>query len=535
MRRYFLVLCLMTCFVAGTSTSRVVCREFQHARHDTNNLMMVISNFGTFGQSETGNNGGLWWVHSGYEVPRYYIYGAGIWFGTIDSLTGDTLVTIGYNTSGGQSEFGPGLSGWSITHPAAIIYMYPDNWPPSPDTFPMAPQEPISDQDSWCCFNDCDSAYHMPGDTRPIGIEVYQSVYAWDRPEVVDIIFFVYDVKNVSVSDLHDCYIGVCTDCDIGIDGDCEFATGIVYREYVIDDDTIVVDDVGYQWEEQPIGTWPIYPGVIGFDLLQTPFDLVPGQDKDDDGIPDQYERDSAYYWDNLPQWQWDADLDGVPDWRDPSQWPQLGMAAYKKFLPAVVPSVDAERYATLAGYNFVSGLYEPYDTIIADPTDQMFLMSSGPFDLDLDSTLTLVFAIMVTAWSDQVPGSPPGYPTFETPDTALALVDDWAQLYNDMYWFLYTGIEEDCVFRISDSGLRVTPNPIAYSGSVCFSVKKAGYVILKLYNILGQFVATLFEGLTSVGDHELRLDASNLSHGTYFLVLETPEVGRSQSFIVVR
>jgi len=535
MRRYFLVLCLMICFVAGTSTSRVVYREYQHARHDINNLTMVISNFGTFGQHESGNTGGLWWLYSGYWLIGAYIYGAGIWFGTIDSLTGDTLVTIGYGPSGGQFEFGPGLSGWPVTHPAAVIYLYPNNWPPPAETLPMAPQEPISDQDSWCCFNDCDSAYHMPGDTRPIGIEVYQVVYLWDCTEVVDIIFLAYDVKNVSGSRLHDCYIGLCTDCDMGSEGADELSSGVLYGEYVIDDDTIIVDDVAYQWQEVQEGAWPIFPGVIGFDLLQTPFDLEPGQDKDGDGIPDQYERDSAYYWNSLPQWQWDADLDGVPDWRDPSEWPQFGMTALKRFTLDLEPYIDADRYATLAGYNILTGMYEPYDTVIPDPSDQRFLMSSGPFDLDSDSTVTLVFGIMVTAWSDDPPGAPPGYPIFETPDSALALVDDWAQLYYDMYWFLYTGIERNFELRNANCGMTISSNPVAFDGNVRFSLTQPCYVTLKLYNTLGQLVKTLFEGPISAGDHELRLDASNFSHGTYFLVLETPEARRSQSFIVVR
>ena len=292
---------------------------------------------------------------------------------------------------------------------------------------------------------------------------------------------------------------------------------------------------MGYQWEEQPIGTWPIYPGVIGFDLLQTPFDLVPGQDKDGDGIPDQYERDSAYYWNNLPQWQWDADRDSVPDWRDPSQWPQVGMTALKRFTRDVAPDDDADRYEILAGYDFVTGLYEPYDTLIPDVADYRFVMSSGPFDLDSDSTVTLVFAIMVTAWSDQAPGAPPGYPTFETPDSALALVDNWAQLYNDMYWFLYTGIGEDFELRNANCGISISPNPVTHSGNVCFSLGQPSHVTVKLYNTLGRLVKTLFEGSKYAGDHELRFNTRDLSHGVYFLVLETSEQSTSQSFVVVR
>jgi hypothetical protein len=187
MKKYVLVLALVICLGANTKTGSQSGREFQIIRHNINQVEMCISNYGKFGQDETGNNAGCWWP---IGTDHNYIYGAGIWFGTIDA--GDTLVTIGYGPSGGQSEGVPGLKDMPINHPNAIIYMHPDPWPAPPDTFPMAPQETVSHQDSWCCYNDCDSNYHMPGDTRPIGIEVYQTVYAWDISEIEDIIFFLH-------------------------------------------------------------------------------------------------------------------------------------------------------------------------------------------------------------------------------------------------------------------------------------------------------------------------------------------------------
>ena len=443
-------------------------------------------------------------------------------------MTGDTLVTIGYRPCGGESEFAPGLAGWSVNHPAAIIYIYPENWPASPDTLPMAPQDTVSHEDSWCCFNDCDSAYHMPGDTRPIGMEVYQTVYAWDSSFWGDMLYFTFDMKNVSGHTLRNCYLGMFADCDIGHEisgGTNDRCSGIVNREYVIGSDTIIVDDVAYQWQEtvEP-GTPPWFPGTIGFDLLQTPFDIQWGMDKDGDGILDQYERDSAYYVNNLPASQWDADNDGVPDWRDPSQWPQFGMTALKRFSLLFEPNSDAERYAVLAGYNFVTGLYEPYDTIPPDPDDQRFLMASGPFDLAPDSIVTCVFAVMLADWDD----------IYMRPDTAIAMIDKYAQDWYDMYWYLHTGIEENCEMRISDCEMIITPNPISRNGEVSFSLPKADHVSLKLYNIAGQLVNIVLDEYKSAGKHSLVLDCRGFPQGSYFLVLETSSFKKSQSFVIL-
>jgi len=522
MKKYVVVACIAISLGAGAVISSQSVRVLQIVRHDTNQVEMCISNYGKFGQDETGNGPGCWWpTGSGHS----YICGAGLWFGTIDSLTGDTLMTAGYNPHDGTSECAPGLQDMSVNHPCAIIYMYPENWPPPEDTFPVAPQDVVSHQDSWCCFNDCDPIYHAPGDTRPIGIEVYQTVYAWDRAEVEDIIFFVYDVKNVSGHALQDCYVGIGVHCAIGYWDPNDRCCGIVERQYCINGDTIVVDDIGYQWQEiEEWGTPPWFPGTIGFDLLQTPFDLVEGMDKDGDGILDQYERDSAYYVCNVPQYLWDVDNDGVPDWRDPSQWPQLGMTAFKRFtFPN--PNTDPERFLSMAGYNFITGQYEPFDTIPSGPGDWWILVeSSGPFSLLPDSSVTLIFAVVFADW-DQI---------FMRPDTALALIDQWAQDYYDMFWRLYTGIEENFEFRISNCGLRIIPNPVAERGIVSYSLAASAEVSLKLYNVAGKLVKTLFTGVKPAGVHEFNLNSHGLPQGTYFLVLQTEGNEVSRAVVVL-
>jgi hypothetical protein len=525
MKKYLVVTVMIVCLNAMTTSNNPI-RDFEVLRHNINNVELCISNYGKFGKDEGGNNPGCWWpIGSGQN----YIFGAGIWFGAVDALTGDTLVSEGHYCMGGGSEFAPGLAGWPHDHPCAIIYMYPENWPAPPDTLPMAPQDLVSHEDSWCCFNDCDSIYHVPGEAGPIGIEVYQTVYAWDIPFLEDIIFITYDVKNVSGHLLNDCYIGICANCDIGNESGAaanDRYTGIVCREYMVGGDTIVVDNVTYQWQEvEEPGTPTWFPGVIGFDLLQTPFDLVAGMDKDGDGIPDEYERDSTYYVTNLPAWMWDVDHDGVPDWRDPSQWPQIGMSALKQFRLNFEPQTDPERYATMAGYNILAGVYEPYDTLIPDPDDQRFLISSGPFDLEPDSIVTVVFALMFADWMG----------IYVRPDTALALIDQYAEDYYNMYWYLHTGITENCEMRISNCEMRILPNPISSSGLISFSLPVATDISLKLYNTLGQLVETVYDGFKPAGIYDLTIDTGKLPQGLYFVLLETKDFNTSRSIVIQR
>ena len=221
-------------------------RDFELKKHDINRVECYISNYGKFGQLDYWVGG--WWPKGS---DQNYIFGAGPWFGIIDQGIEDTLVSVGYNTYDATSEFVPGTKDVSYESPHAVIYMYPNFWPPPSNVFPMAPQKSKSYQDSWCAFNDLDPNYHHPGDTRPIEIEVYQTVHAWGNKYIEDIIFIKYEFKNVSGEPITDCYFGVVTDNDIGDEmGNAnDIMAGIVGRWYVIDGESLWVDNLSYQWQ----------------------------------------------------------------------------------------------------------------------------------------------------------------------------------------------------------------------------------------------------------------------------------------------
>jgi hypothetical protein len=395
-------------------------RVWDRKVHNIISLELWITNYGTIGNP----------LYYPRGSGQNYIFGAGIWFGAIDSIKLDTMVTVGYCPHSGRAEFAPNLYQQIPEAPEAVIYMHPNPWPPPKNLFPTAPQKPFSQQDSWCCYNDCNTIYHIPNDTRPIGIEVYQSVYVWNIGFLQDMAFVVFQIKNVMHNPIKNLYIGFCNDCDIGNEAGAnanDVCWGFKKRQYIIGNDTFFVDNIAFQWQNQPEPGWNEFPYAIGFDLLQTPFDLKPGFDVDSDSILDQYERDSAYYVNNLPIAKWDIDNDGLVDWRDPSAIPQLGMTALKRFTLALEPLKDNERYVTLAGYNFKTGEYCPFDTIPL-PDDQRLLMSSGPFELLPDSTLEFIIGMMITYWNSEI---------HIIPDTEIVLVDRLMQFFFDMNWLL--------------------------------------------------------------------------------------------------
>ncbi|RMH87867.1 MAG: PKD domain-containing protein [Calditrichaeota bacterium] len=67
-------------------------------------------------------------------------------------------------------------------------------------------------------------------------------------------------------------------------------------------------------------------------------------------------------------------------------------------------------------------------------------------------------------------------------------------------------------------------PNPFNPRTTIRFTVTVSGEVSLRVYNILGQVVATLVEGYREAGTYSVVFDGRGLSSGIYFYRLSTPE-----------
>ena len=67
-------------------------------------------------------------------------------------------------------------------------------------------------------------------------------------------------------------------------------------------------------------------------------------------------------------------------------------------------------------------------------------------------------------------------------------------------------------------------PNPFNPGTTITYSVPSDGQITLEVYDLLGQKVATLVEGMRSAGTYAVELDASDLASGTYIYRLVTQE-----------
>ncbi len=78
-------------------------------------------------------------------------------------------------------------------------------------------------------------------------------------------------------------------------------------------------------------------------------------------------------------------------------------------------------------------------------------------------------------------------------------------------------------------------PNPFNPSTVIAYSLAEAGAVRLKVYNVLGQEVATLVDGYKDSGRHQVVFDASRLSAGIYLYVIEAGSFTATQRMTLLK
>lgn len=79
-------------------------------------------------------------------------------------------------------------------------------------------------------------------------------------------------------------------------------------------------------------------------------------------------------------------------------------------------------------------------------------------------------------------------------------------------------------------------PNPFNPATTIRFTVERSGPAVVRLYNMLGQEVRTLFSGNAETGrEYSLNVDATGLMSGVYFYKLETSSRSALRKFTVLK
>lgn len=86
----------------------------------------------------------------------------------------------------------------------------------------------------------------------------------------------------------------------------------------------------------------------------------------------------------------------------------------------------------------------------------------------------------------------------------------------------IYVSIEELPPPNEEELNYDIFPNPCSSTTTIYFSLPRTEHIKLKVFDILGNEVATVVDGELETGEHTLAFDTSNLSNGVYFYCLST-------------
>ena len=74
--------------------------------------------------------------------------------------------------------------------------------------------------------------------------------------------------------------------------------------------------------------------------------------------------------------------------------------------------------------------------------------------------------------------------------------------------------------FDALGNGLGIYPNPIQSTGTVDVELAESAEIKLEVYNLLGQRLNTLYQGVQAAGLQQIDINTDNLAEGTYLLQL---------------
>ena len=98
-------------------------------------------------------------------------------------------------------------------------------------------------------------------------------------------------------------------------------------------------------------------------------------------------------------------------------------------------------------------------------------------------------------------------------------------------------GINDGIISADEFALLQNYPNPFNPSTKIKYSVPNTSQIIIKVYDILGNEIATLIDQEKSIGTYVLTWTAENIPSGVYFYQLKAvdPESSSGQAFIQTR
>ena len=288
--------------------------------HSGNKIRTTFYNYGLVGRwtSEPEDIGGEWPINSGHEYIGDVGHMVGTEFVNLDNIKKKSVITIdsprgsefnldthwGWEPLPGYSNPDTPLVAMSHMGPSegenANVNTWPDQWPDKLDD-PLDPgwagswngyfgkDQKNAEQESYFVMDDAQDAefFYFPDsndlERRGMGLRCTQRGLQWNHILAEDVLFWLYDIKNISDYDMEKMVFGYIVGTITGGDGD----SGDDWADFEKSDDIAFSYDNGTDLETGlgGIGSSGWSPvGLAGYAFLESPGNPYDGIDNDGDG-----------------------------------------------------------------------------------------------------------------------------------------------------------------------------------------------------------------------------------------------------------
>jgi hypothetical protein len=406
----------------------------------------------------------------------------------------------------------------------------------------------LGDEMLWCVFYDgVPSSQRRWNTVEPQGIEIRQTVFAYSTvSELQNIIFIRYRIKNTGlvVNEMTEVYFGVWDDPDLGDS-----------QDDLIGCDTLLKG--GFTYNDGPDALYGNNPPSFFASTLVGPVTYIPGVTFIDNNSNGTYEEgvdtplDTAYVH--------RGEVLGIKEYPGAKNQNISSMVHYLNGDPNIGdPSSKEEARNYMLGLNRTGYLLDPctwykgqvrggvdcclvnplfwysgdpvtnYGWINIEPRDQRQMQNIGPFTLVAGEEYEIFVAYSVGQGTDAL--------------SSITEVKDISMIAGVLYSSNFdtstiVSVDETSSGNIPDKYFlsQNYPNPFNPSTMIKFTIADFGFVNLKIYDVLGNEVATLADEYKSPGSYEVEFDASGLPSGIYFYQLKTEGFVETKKMILVK
>ena len=408
----------------------------------------------------------------------------------------------------------------------------------------------IGDRIAWCVYNDVNTSTNntKPFGNHTQGIEIQQSVFGYrteSSTQLNDVIFIRYKIINSGLQNavLDSVYFTAWADADLGI----ESADDLVGCDTMINSGYVYNSQLDPYYNQDPTyfinllqGAPNYIPGITFIDVnsngyydngIDTPLDsaynylgplrgieLIPG------AVNNQM---TSFMLNTRFDYNFTMEPDSVKEVR-------YFMNGYDRkgfiidpcsyFGGLVLGGINCNtinpKYMFSGSPEIMSGWVGSY------PDDIRLCVNSGPFKLIENEPITIIVAYTLGLGS--------------SPTNSVTVGKLQSQFVQEFYESNFddnlVSVEDEISNTPTEFFLYQNyPNPFNPSTTISWQSPVSGHQTLKIYDVLGNEVATLVNEFRNSGSYEVDFNASSLSSGIYFYKLQAGDFVQTRKMLMLK